>query len=405
MKVGILTFHHTTNYGATLQTYALSTAIKNQGHDVEIIDYRPHKAVKYYQKPLKPITDRMGRLNPHFIGYLVQFLKIRMFLVSKMKLSKKKYYTKDDLKKSNQPYDVVICGSDQIWCMGDRAPWWREFDPSYFLDFVDSKTNCRKISYAASFGSINYLGKNQELICQLISQFDAISVRDSNSLRLVRQECNRQAIRVLDPTFLIEYNEIILVPPVRDKYLLLYNQDDLTLEQENLVKSIAKIKELVIISIGKYNRITDNNLIGIGPKEWIGYFSKASYVITNTYHGSIFSIIFKKPFTVFSNSGKANKLNDLLSHLGLESRINLEPMDTGYIQPEAFFNIDYDLVYQKLDKDILNSKKYLFEVIDGKQKPNIDCDRLSIINNCANRGGAELSINEVNSVEVASKER
>lgn len=362
MKVGILTFHHTTNYGATLQAYGLWKTIKNEGHDVEFIDYRPYVAAKQYWKPILPFKLKKNKvyLRPYALKELLKYLKMRIFLRSNVHLSKS--YTRAGLKNLDRRYDVVICGSDQVWCLNT----YRGFDPSYFLDFICIQNTCRKISYAASFGSTENLGKNKNLISQLISQFNAISVRDSNSLRLIEQECNRQAIRVLDPTFLIEYSEILSEPKFEKDYLLIYNETRLKKEEENFIKSIADNKSLDIISIGKYNGIATKNLIGIGPEEWLGYFSQASYIVTNTYHGTIFSIIFKKPFTVLSLKVKIQKTNDLLKHLGLEKRIGLDGKEIGCVQ-EEYLNINYTSVYEKLEREVLKSKTYLFEALDGKQ--------------------------------------
>jgi polysaccharide pyruvyl transferase WcaK-like protein len=362
MKVGILTFHHTTNYGATLQAYGLWKTLKSEGHDVEFIDYRPYVAAKQYWRPILPFRFKRHKVyvRHHALKELFKYLKMRMFLRSTMHLSK--YYTRSGLENFDRHYDVVICGSDQIWCVNG----YRGFDPSYFLDFVGIQNTCRKISYAASFGKTEDLGKNRNLIRQLISQFNAVSVRDSNSLRLIEQECNRQATRVLDPTFLIEYTEILSEPKFEKDYLLIYNQACVKQEEESFIKLIADTSGLDIISIGKHNRIATKNLIGIGPKEWLGYFSKASYVVTNTYHGTIFSMIFKKPFTVLSSKGKAQKINDLLKLLDLEERIGLEKKEIGCVQQE-YLNINYTLVYEKLEKEVLRSKTYLFEALDGKQ--------------------------------------
>lgn len=363
VKVGILTFHHTTNYGATLQAYALWTTIKRQGYDVELIDYRPYRAVKYYLRQIKPIQTSNGVLqaNPHALAYLLRSWKTRKFLVSKTQLSKKKSYTRTGLKSFYRQYDIVVCGSDQIWCID--APF-RGFDPSFFLDFICNQTT-RKISYAASFGNTGNLGKHRELIRQLVGQFSATAVRDSNSLRLIRDECNQQSTKVLDPTFLIEYNQVMSVPSLKEEYLLLYYDGKVKPEEENFIKLLAETRNLTIISIGKRIKFAQKNLIGVGPEEWLGYFSKASYIVTNAYHGTIFSLIFKKPFTVCLSENKSNKINDLIGYLGLESRALSDPDSTSIDM--ATPGIDYDLVYEKLEGEILRSKSYLLEALDSKE--------------------------------------
>ncbi|MBE9046302.1 polysaccharide pyruvyl transferase family protein, partial [Pleurocapsales cyanobacterium LEGE 10410] len=209
MKVGILTYHHTTNYGATLQAYALWKTIKQYGHEVEIIDYRPYKAAIHYLgrlSPVKPVNNNYlkYRWANNFILYLIQAWKMRKFVVSEINLSQKKTYTRAGLKNFSDKYDVVICGSDQIWSIKDGFRG--GFNPSFFLDFVDdSKT--RKISYAPSFGQTRDLKKNKQVISQLVSEFDRISVRDDNSLNIIEKDCNRVATTDLDPTFMNDFSE------------------------------------------------------------------------------------------------------------------------------------------------------------------------------------------------------
>ena len=365
MKIGILTFHHTTNFGATLQAYALFTTLKRQGHEVELIDYRPYTAVQYYRNEIQNILNSKRKLiNPKNILFLIKLviksLKMRMFLRNNMKLSKHKTSINADLKKINLDYDVVISGSDQIWCIDS----YRGFDSSFFLDFVNSKL-CRKISYAASCNFTNKLGKYQKIVSELISDFDAISVRDSHSLSLIARECDRVATKVLDPTFLIDFKEIREVPNTKKDFILVYNDGKMEAHQESFIKSIADINKLVIVSVGKAVKIADKNIIDVGPAEWIGYFSQAKYVVTNTYHGTIFAIKFKKPFSIFPNAQKTNKVNDLLENLGLINRI--VDQEKCNFNGEDFFKIDYTLADEKLEKEISISKNYLLNAINGKK--------------------------------------
>ena len=371
MKVGILTFHHTTNYGATLQAYALCKTVKECGYDAEIIDYRPYKtAINYLGRlmPVKPVHGNYSKykLESYFILYTIQSWRMRRFLVSKMDLSKEKVYKKAGLEKLKDKYDIVICGSDQIWHTGDK--FIGGFNPAFFLDFVDVKKT-KKISYAPSFGQTVNLGTNKQLISQLISQFDRIAVRDSNSLRLIEQECNKTATKVLDPTFLNDFSEFKFNPKIEEKYILLYSIKSYSAEQENKIKSliasIPKLQNLSIVSLARPCKIADTNLITVDPEEWVGYFRKASYVITSSYHGTIFSIKFKHPFTVFTQPNNI-KIKDLLKDLNLENRI-IDGENTKLLaeQSEA---INYDSVYTIIENKIEQSKQYLIEAIDTSEK-------------------------------------
>ncbi|MBW4614361.1 MAG: polysaccharide pyruvyl transferase family protein [Desmonostoc vinosum HA7617-LM4] len=361
MKVGILTFHHTTNYGATLQAYALMKTIERQGYEVEIIDYRPHSAIQYYRKDIqKTLANKRQLIRPKTIVFLVNLLikrlKMDSFLNSHIKLSRYRIHTNIELKNSVIDYHVIVAGSDQIWCLDS----YRGFDSSFFLDFVNSKV-FRKVSYAASVNNTNTLGDRQKVICELISDFDAISVRDSHSLRLIENECGRLATQVLDPTFLFDFNEIKAVPKLKQKFLLVYHDGEMEPYQESFIKAIAEIGKLTIISIGTFKKIADKSLIAIGAEEWLGYLSKASYVVTNTYHGTIFAIKFKKPFNVFANKYKTNKIGDLLENLNLMNRLvgKEESNSIG----ENLLQLDYSLVDEKLEKEIFRSRAYLFDAL------------------------------------------
>ncbi|MDZ8183484.1 MAG: polysaccharide pyruvyl transferase family protein [Nostoc sp. ChiSLP02] len=352
MKIGILTFHHVNNYGATLQACALWTFLNSLGYDVEIIDYRPFKIVWKYFRPLIPLKQ-----PKKILVNVPRAWKMRRFLVSHVKLSKKKFYDKKGLDYYRDKYDVVVCGSDQIWCLDS----FRGFDSAFFLDFVSNQTT-RKISYAASFGNTVKLGIYHETICNLIEQFETILVRDTNSFNLINNECNQKAIKVLDPTFLIQYDRIKTSPKIQGKYILLYIHAQIKPEEEEFIKSLAKSENLTIVSVDQPKEIAQINLESASPQEWVGLFSEASYIVTNTYHGTIFSIIFQKPFNVLVRSDKQNKVTDLLRDLNLENRI-FSLNQKGQPLHKEIFDIDYDSVSKILEFRRLESKKYLLQAI------------------------------------------
>jgi hypothetical protein len=355
-KVGILTYHCTTNFGATLQAYALSQVVKGQGYDVEFIDYRPTQLMALFRKNLYFSGKLLFHRN--FIANAIRAKKMREFLLSQMELSEKTYTNREELKTGNHQYDVVICGSDEIWNI--QSPF-TGFDPSYFFDFI-SHSNSRKVSYAASFGSTDSLGNYKEAVCQLLQQFHAIAVRDSNSVKLV-SDCNLNATKVLDPTLLGDYSKIIKIPKVDKKYILVYG--GLTKEESNYVKTVAANEGLEIISVGEpWKYAPKANYVGVGPGEWLGYFYGASYVFTNFFHGSIFSIIYKKPFTVFSRSDKSIKVVDLLTDLGIPERIVTADM---LPKLDKKLNTNLNLNYTKLQEKIEASKDYLYKALSSQK--------------------------------------
>lgn len=367
MKLGIITFHHTTNFGATLQAYGLWKVIKDKGYDVEIIDYRPILATQYYRnRIINPIYGKFSRvvrfkiIIRYFIFSLIKYIRMKLFLVSNLNLSKNKFVDKKELKsflelKSN--YDAVICGSDQIWCINSI----RGFDTSYFLDFDNSK--CRKLSYAASVGSIDSFGNKSKHIGKLIANFDSVSVRDRNTLNLIQHNPNISATKVLDPTFLVKYEKVFDLSrkPIKQQYLLLYVEGSLTSSEISFIKFIAKEKDLTVVSVGEPCYIADSILVNLSPIDWLKYFYHTSYVITTLYHGTIFSLKFRKQFTVLAKPTKINKTGDLLNDLNLNSRF------VNNIKPNLFNNLLLDIKYNSVDKiiqnKILESKSYLFESI------------------------------------------
>ncbi|WP_375512358.1 polysaccharide pyruvyl transferase family protein [uncultured Nostoc sp.] len=379
MKIGILTFHHVDNYGATLQAFALWSFLNSQGYDVEIIDYRPLKIAWIYFRALLPIKrvkssiseTKKIRINEKSLIYISRYWKMRSFLLSHVKLSHKIFYDKKGLKFYHDKYDVVICGSDQIWCTDS----FRGYNSSFFLDFVSNETT-RKVSYAASFGNTTKLGTYQKEIYTLINQFQTILVRDSNSREIIANECKKKAIKVLDPTFLIKYDTLKNPPKITNKYLLLYVQADMEPEEEDFIKLVAEEQNLTIVSVGRDERLAQINFESASPKEWIGLYSEASYIVTNTYHGTIFSIIFHKPFTVLLPSDKSNKVKDLLNDFGLTNRIFSEKSKAQLFNKQIF-DIDYESVSSILESKIMESKKYLIEAIlqgeiDSKSKVMLD---------------------------------
>ncbi|MEM1239563.1 MAG: polysaccharide pyruvyl transferase family protein [Cyanobacteria bacterium P01_H01_bin.26] len=365
MKIGIITFHHTTNYGATLQAYALSKALSAWGHSVEIIDYRPKGAVGFYVKQLLPIKNKKFDWNKDFYRHILKAFRMRKFLVSSLNLSKLKCYSNYNLRAIFEAanYDAIITGSDQVWCLNTK---FRGFDPAYFLDFFEAGENCLKISYAPSVGETKSFGDKRAEICDLIEKFDYVSVRDHHSKSVLQKECGVTATKVLDPTFLVSYDDILTPPDTAAPYLLVYNHKKLNNLQEQAIKEIARVKNLKIISVGDIWSVADHSKIAVHPKEWIGYFKQASYVFTNTFHGTIFSLLFRKDFTVFVGEGKRNKIHDLLGSLELETRITTT--DPGAEEPDISA-IDYCVVERKLNPQIRDSKAFLARIFDRAYLP------------------------------------
>ena len=319
-KIGIITYHHTINYGATLQSYGLYNFLINLGYEVELIDYISNEIAWEDRKFL--YFSKYNLLHPFtIIKGLNRRTKMNNFLNENLKRSQKRFFHENELKIYSHPYDIIICGSDEIWNIAHR-----KFDKSYFIDFLNDE-KVKKISYAASFGSTNCIDNYKAEISILLKNFSSLSVRDNNSLSLVEQ-CGTGAKvqKVLDPTFLIshkDYENISKNPDVKNPYILIYGQ--LSSKEVEYINYIAKKIKLDIVSIGtkqdSLRTITKSNIFDVSPEYWLGFFSQADLIVTKFYHGVIFSIIFNKPFVFFDSPAKSLKVKDLLRTLKLEDRI------------------------------------------------------------------------------------
>ncbi|MEL6500390.1 MAG: polysaccharide pyruvyl transferase family protein [Cyanobacteria bacterium J06623_1] len=343
-KIGILTYHYSVNYGAVLQAYGLYQFLSDRGYEVEFIDYRPYQA---RNSNLKYLFFRGQRLiNPLLLWSGLQKLqKFQRFWRSQIKLSQRTYYDREELQAANWDYDAVITGSDEIWNIDNSMLEYGK-DRSFFLDFLDGK-EVAKLSYAASFGGTVKLGKLQEQIYHLFADFKTILVRDGNSQKLV-ESGGYTAAKVLDPTLIANFEQIITPSAIKQPYILLYGS--FSVEQGACITALAKVKKLKIIAIGarpgKWR--PPNNILTVSPEEWLGYYAGASFVFTNYFHGTIFSIIFRKPFISFDRPEKSIKVRDLLRDLKLEQRI---------VTQAQLADLNWDNYLElELDTDNLNQK-------------------------------------------------
>ncbi len=344
MKIGILTFHHVENYGSLLQAYALQEILQQWGHQVAFIDYRPYRALVYYVRDLY--------LTPHLFAYSEKARKMQRFAVAYLPRSGKTFHTRYALGRSFFDYDLLISGSDEIWNFNSI----RKFDPTYFLDFSRSDA-IPKVSYAASFGETADLASYRSRICSLLKQYNHLSVRDENSLQLVHS-CQLSVEKVLDPTFLVDYQKL-LKPSAAKDYVLVYGR--LHPAQRAYVFQFAKRRQLPVVAAGYFCKGAEQNLLNLSPEEWLGYFAGASHVFTDHYHGAIFSLIFRKSFNVFLRQRKRYKVKDLLMELRLSNR--LVPADD--FQKAVTEKIEYEAVDQYLTPAISASRNYLLRVLQS----------------------------------------
>lgn len=355
MRVGILTYHHTTNYGATMQCLGVCDAVRMLGHEPEVIDYRHPAAQKYYLR--NNLRTRSAPRN------VLKWLSMRDFVGQHLPLSKRVKSGSDmSMLCKQRGYGAVIAGSDQVWDQKPKSI--RGWAPEYLLDFVPD--DIRKVAYAPSAGSMTSFESHAAEAARLLKRFHALSARDKNTLQLIEQTSGRSdAAYVLDPTFLPDFSKYAKAASRSKPYLLLYAEVPASLTR--CVESVADSLGLEIVNIGYRFAGRSSPHIGASPAEWLGYFSKASFVITSFFHGTIFSILNRRPFITLRQSIRSIKVTDLLTRLGLEDRaldITLEG-DELKKRSEALLTLDYTKPEAAIASSRDLSMRYLADALSG----------------------------------------
>lgn len=364
MKIGILTFHNAHNWGAALQLYALKEYLKDLGHEVKVINYRnsiidsnykKNPVIKLRRKDWKGILIYLyEKINFEYgkKAYKEKWSKFNNF-EKQMLDNDATEYTKEDLE--NLDIDMLVCGSDQIW----NPSLTGGLDEVYFCNF---KTNAKKVSYAASMGVKELKPEYENDFKNYINNFNDISVREDSLKQYIKKVTDKDVTTVVDPTLLlnVEKYDNIAIKPKEQKYLFLYT----LIENKNLykiAKRIAKERKLKIIELSyskKVEKLLHNEIANIGPEEFLGYIKYADCVITNSFHGTIFSMLFKKDFYTI-NAGKVNsRIENVLNIAQIPERCI-----KTYEDMQNCKKIDYENVSKNLNENVLNSKEFLNKVL------------------------------------------
>lgn len=360
-KVGIINFHRAVNYGAVLQAYALSESIKRLGSNPFTIDYKNQYIEKTYDlkfynsRNIKQIINkiltyyRRKRKTQKFEFFREQYLILE-------KLTD--LYTKENIKYLEQ-YNSFITGSDQVWNYNMT-----QFDKAYFLDFV---SDCRKKnSYAASFGFDRVPNEYMDEYKELLSDFNHISVREEQGASIIKSLLNREVEVVLDPTMLLSKDDWVKISQdYRGKrdYILIYQMAT----SESLLDFAVNLSketnyEIIYISDALRKRIKATYAAGVSPQDFLGLFKNAKYIVTNSFHGTAFSINFNKPFFVemLPPPAKVNsRLENILDIFDLRSRQIINGNNDN-----IFNEIDYTTVNKKLELERQRSLDYLKRVLE-----------------------------------------
>lgn len=363
MRIAILTLPLHTNYGGILQCYALQTVLERLGHEVKVLDKPLYKRGYYIYWGLAILKRLIKKfiLHKQVISILYAPYQIeRMIARKNTNQFIKKYiyrYSKQTWNSSlTKHFDVFVVGSDQVW----RPEYAIDIDiEMYFLSFLgESKT--KRISYAASFGLDNLSEYNESQIkkcASLLRKFDAVSVRENSAVKLCKEYFDVDAIQMVDPTLLLIADDYVrlfknetTVPS--DGNLLVYILDK-NEDKESICDRLASERNLIpfwLDSPDENNKdLPIERRTKMPVEQWLRSFYDADFVLTDSFHGCVFSIIFRKPFIVVANSGRGlTRVESLLSLLDIKDRLLFSSNDLTVLKNALLSDIDYSEVDAKL---------------------------------------------------------
>ena len=336
-KTATITFQNANNYGALLQAYALHKTITNLGVENHVLNYQ----CKYMGKPYGLAALKRKGIIRFFLGiayYIVRMPRRAKFSELRSQMNITPILNRSDLITIEDQYDGFISGSDQVWNDGIT-----NLDPSFFLDFV--KKPEKKLSFAASFGFESMSDDLKPEYKELLNDFSSYNMRESSGVEIINSLLKKPANLVLDPTLLLtckEYNTIAEPPKIKEKYILVY-QITVSSFLVNTVRKIAKYTGYKVVTIpfplGGFIKAKTN--FSAGPREWIGLIRDAEIVVTDSFHGCCFSILYNKKFHVCV-TGAGTRIYNLLdvfnlneclykpgSELKLENNIDWKKINTN----------------------------------------------------------------------------
>ena len=352
MRAGILTFHRAHNYGAVLQCYALQKHLQSNGVDVAVIDYEPQDFRNFY-----------NWFKPEFLKVRNPFEFIRRIKILNQRRNRYnsfKRFIENDLILSPvgeiypDPFDVIIVGSDQVW------NYTNGFDPFYW-GAIKLPEKTEWVSYAASMQD-NIDEKAVPTIKSLLQNFRSISVRESSLAHNLKEITGCQDIcQVVDPTLLLsgdEWGELAGERIIGRPYLLLY-MVEYSAGAERIAREIAAKKNIEVVCISPdVNFKTSKGVEVVSPKDFLSLFKHADFAVSASFHGTVFSLQFKRPFLSYKvGRGKDARVRSLLEPIGLLRNF------TDKIEDDYNYNCDYD------DNALSDMKGESFEYLEKICKP------------------------------------
>ena len=355
--VGIVTYYNIYNYGSYLQAYALSSFLIDSGYSVDLLDIYYSQRMKWIFK-IKKLIKML--CYPRYFSQVIELRKMGTNTKDKIDSKTKELFDSETtqylkavridycklkrLAKTNAYYAFIV-GSDQIW-----SPLGFDIKPHKFLEFAPRG---KRLSYAPSFGVSYVPDYNKYSFKKQIKKMDVITIRENSGAKIIRELTNIDAPVVLDPTLMIPKSVWYgLTHDIEEHYVLCFflgTPDKFVIE---LIEYLSKKENLKIVFLPYDNEIgtiSNAHRVSIGPLEFLSYVKNADYVLTDSFHGTAFSIIFERTFYVFPRYKKmtykqATRITDILGKLGLEEHFILD--ETSDCFGKA---IDYNKVNDKLE--------------------------------------------------------
>ena len=361
MNIGIITHHLVRNYGAALQTYALKHVLNELGHDSHVIDYR-HPIHITALRIFRPSTKGFVRTILKYGVILSRYSRLKrrsdrfaQFGQARFNLSKP-YHSYKQLSSEPPPCDAFICGSDQIWSPISTR------DPAYFLSFAkDTQATC--IAYAPSFGVDVIPEEQEEMLKERIAAIPHLSVREEQGRQIIKDLIDRDVDVVLDPSLLLDGDHWRSVAgssfDCPEQYILVYD-----LQNRPILSAIVdflqeRIGPLPVIAIAAGPDIGIKNaakyVYDAGPSDFLQLVANAKFVVTDSFHGTVFSILFGKPFFTVPHTLTNSRLSSILERLKLHDRIIT---DVGAIVDDPIV-LDFSNAYSILDQERDKSLSFL----------------------------------------------
>lgn len=355
MKVYIITIHCIHNFGSVFQSYGLVEYLRNQGYDASLIDYRP----AYYKKG-RNVIKRFISIALHPFSHLTQSNKYQSFIDNQIPKTKKVYHDLQGLGELKNEDAVFVAGGDQIW--NSFHPCGR--DDSYKLTFARGK---KKIAYGTSMGRNSFAEEELRVIAGKISDFNSIGLREQSTVAMLQPFTPVNVYHVADPVILLDKKHYMPFIGserlIKEPYMLMYLADK-SVVLDQIVDKVSNERGLKIAHVCGSNKKCrcDYFLKSTGPKDLLNLIYYADFVVSASFHATLFSLLFNKQFcTLLPEAGTNTRIEDLLAFYFLSGRIVKSVEDVQTIDVKT--NIDFGNVNEKMTHFVNESKQKLNEAL------------------------------------------